>query len=284
MTGAHRPTKPTGPASGHRGGATAARRAAMTDQPGPAHVHAEHGGGVVAEGEDVEPAAEQHAGRRRRARRPAPAGSTGVEVALHQRAVAPGEQPDRRLLEQQHEQRGQRAAARARSRSRPGSAGSARTAPPAESAITRPAAASPPTKASPPAGSTGRRQPERGRGHHGEVGAGVDGERVGRRERVAGQRLQRGAGDAERDADRRRRPAGGAAGRRPGPARRPRRPLPKSQAEQVGGADREVPWVRWTAASTSTTATAPTANAPATRSRRTADGRPASAAGAVVTS
>ena len=88
-------------------------------EPGAPHVETEHGGGVVAEGEDVEAVPEQHQhhdgaddhrgqlGQRR-------------QVALHQRAVAPGEQTDGGLLEQQQQQGGHRRRGPARSPSRRG--------------------------------------------------------------------------------------------------------------------------------------------------------------------
>ena len=145
-------------------------------------------------------------------------------------------------------------------------------APPADSASTSPAAARPPTNASPPAGSDRQREPERGDGDHGEVRAGVDGEGVGRGQRVAGQRLQRGAGDAQRER-RRRAPASRRGSREATSTRAASSSSPPSrEAEQVERRRPSVvPWVRCTAATTSTASTA-TASATAIRTCRAGGG------------
>ena len=130
----------------------------------------------------------------------------------------------------------------------------------------------------PPAGSTGSATPNAAASDEAGTRPALTAERVRRGERVAGQRLQRGAGHAERHADE----TPGQQPRQPGRDQDRGGPA-RSRRRTAGRAGRRtptstVPWVRCTAASSDGAAARPTSTTDAPRRRRTgaAAGRAAS--------
>ncbi len=191
------------PGQGDRGGGEQ-HREQRDHEPGRPHVEPEHGGGVVAEGEDVQPVPEPRHQRGRREHHDGRELGERGQVGLHERTVAPGEQPDGGLLKSSRSSVVSEPSAiavaeparisRVRHAAAWTAAGRQQHHQPGGG---EPAAGS----ASPPAATPAARVPNAAAATIARCAPALTREGVRRGERIAGQRLQGGAGEAERDAD-----------------------------------------------------------------------------------
>ena len=213
MTGAHRPTKPIGPArvtaaaESSTASTMTVSRVRRTSRPSTVAVSSPR-----ARMSRRRPEQHEHDGGADDHRREL--GQRG-QVALHQRAVPPGEQADGGLLNRSSSRvrhRPERQRGRRAGEDQPGGAG----LPTGGHRQHQAGGGQPADEGEAAGGQRGQRDAERGDRDDRQVGARVDSEGVGGGERVAGDRLQRRPGEAERARRWRARRAAGAAGTRSG--------------------------------------------------------------------